>query len=1286
VKISSGFVTYLFGLMDHLALHKMVEGVVESAKPAVQAGATVAAATEGGAWVYPAALLAAPLIGLAEKYLENRPKPEQLADLYRESLLEAIEACTKDNQSLTEDDRAVVELWEEGLKRPVKGDPLWKAILEDNLPARMLTADLRHPDRCWPLLRAQLERWTDWFRYRRTAGTAPPGFDIPRGPLVLSAEYERSLAATLARELLLRFHPELADGHHRDAFNQSLLRILQDLGEQLRPLDPLRHIQDFPRPGAANTALKLLDPQYRAVPYIGRRDNLDALLTWLDDPAPVSFQVVVGRGGKGKTRLAYRLLDELEDRAPYCWHAGLLPHERFEDELANEKFRRWRPRRPTLILIDYADAAAPSLEKFIIPELAHSRVEADDTPLRFLLLARTADAGQGWYKSLRRAAGTREDDFFPNPPLELSDLDPAQRRELVGAILRAAPRAKDEPKTLMELPPEGADPALDPRLTDPEFADPLVLAMAAMVAHSRQSLAALHWRRTDLARSLARHERRLLETVAGNTDEAFLLHLAAYVNTVGPMDFAELEQAVSNEKRHWQTPWNSADAADILAPEGLAQPIAPDIVGEAFVHDVLSERAQHGSETVLRAADYRPGPVVRLLVRTVQDYATDPAHPSADDERCQAWALTRLTALLTHHSEAIADDVFWQIGAELPLTTVAMVLPARNFYQSVCRVRESAGGSVFLAALVAYSVFESKAGNRAEALAAICRAAENYRELVGKNREAFLPDLAGALNNQAIRQSDMGQRAEALLSVQEAAENYRELVGKNREAFLPDLAMALNNQATLQSDVGQRAEALLSIQEAVQIRRELVGKNREAFLPDLTSSLNNQAKHQSDMGKRPEALLPIQEAVENYRELVGKNRETFLPYLATALNNQASHQRHMGQWAEATLSIQEAVQIRRELVGKNREAFLPDLAEALNNQATLQSDMGQRAAALLSIQEAVQIRRELVGKNREAFLPDLAMAMNNQALVQSDMGQRAEALLSIQEAVENYRHLVGKNREAFLPDLALTLNNQANLQGDMGQRAEALLPIQEAVQILRELVGRMPEAFLLDLALTLNNQALVQSDMGKLAEALLSIQEAVQIRRELVGKNREAFLPDLAGALNNQASRQRDMGQRAEALRSVQEAVQIRRELVGKNREAFLPDLAAALNNQASCQSHMGQRAEALRSVQEAVQIRRELVGKNQEAFLPDLALSQGVWGRALLASEQATEAAEKFAEGMRLITPLAKELPQAHFQLALNLAWDYSNAAQAAAIEPRPEYTWPLDVAEKLEQQAPDD
>ncbi|MBZ5729269.1 MAG: tetratricopeptide repeat protein [Acidobacteriia bacterium] len=115
----------------------------------------------------------------------------------------------------------------------------------------MLSADLRDPSKCWPLLRAQLEQWTNWFRYRRTAGTAPPGFDIPRQPLILSRELVCFLAANLPRELLRRFQPELVDGEHRDAFNQSLLRILGGLEEELRPLDPVRHIREFPEPGEA---------------------------------------------------------------------------------------------------------------------------------------------------------------------------------------------------------------------------------------------------------------------------------------------------------------------------------------------------------------------------------------------------------------------------------------------------------------------------------------------------------------------------------------------------------------------------------------------------------------------------------------------------------------------------------------------------------------------------------------------------------------------------------------------------------------------------------------------------------------------------------------------------------------------------------------------------------------------------------------------------------------------------------------------------------------------------
>jgi hypothetical protein len=97
----------------------------------------------------------------------------------------------------------------------------------------------------------------------------------------------------------------------------------------------------------------------------------------------------------------------------------------------------------------------------------------------------------------------------------------------------------------------------------------------------------------------------------------------------------------------------------------------------------------------------------------------------------------------------------------------------------------------------------------------------------------------------------------------------------------------------------------------------------------------------------------------------------------------------------------------------------------------------------------------------------------------------------------------------------------------------------------------------------------------------------------------------------------------------------------------------------------MGQRGAALASIEEAVGHYRQLVESNRDAFLPDLAMSHGAWGATLLAAEDASGAAEKFAEGVRLITPLALELPQAHFELAVRLARAYAQACEVAGIEP---------------------
>ncbi|MBZ5724310.1 MAG: hypothetical protein LAP87_04875 [Acidobacteriia bacterium] len=115
MTFKTGLVSYLFGLMDHLALHKIVEGAIFAA-PAMTAAA---GAGEAGSWVYPAALLAAPLVKPAEDYFEKKKQPEELADLYRESLLHALETCTRNNHGLTLEDHGIVELWEEGLAKNI---------------------------------------------------------------------------------------------------------------------------------------------------------------------------------------------------------------------------------------------------------------------------------------------------------------------------------------------------------------------------------------------------------------------------------------------------------------------------------------------------------------------------------------------------------------------------------------------------------------------------------------------------------------------------------------------------------------------------------------------------------------------------------------------------------------------------------------------------------------------------------------------------------------------------------------------------------------------------------------------------------------------------------------------------------------------------------------------------------------------------------------------------------------------------------------------------------------
>ncbi|MGW1219300.1 ATP-binding protein, partial [Streptomyces californicus] len=92
-----------------------------------------------------------------------------------------------------------------------------------------------------------------------------------------------------------------------------------------------------------------------------------------------------------------------------------------------------------------------------------------------------------------------------------------------------------------------------------------------------------------------------------------------------------------------------------------------------------------------------------------------------------------------------------------------------------------------------------EAGRRAEGLEAVEEAVTIRRALAEANPDAYLPDLAGALNNLAVDLGEAGRRAEGLEAVEEAVRHYRALAEANPEQFDVDLQSSLETSAWLES-------------------------------------------------------------------------------------------------------------------------------------------------------------------------------------------------------------------------------------------------------------------------------------------------------------------------------------------------------------------------------------------------------------------------------------------------------------------------------------------------------
>ena len=898
---------------------------------------------------------------------------------------------------------------------------------------------------------------------------------------------------------------------------------------------------------------ELLRPRHRVVPIVGRERFMAQLALWRDADSSVGIAFVTGGGGFGKTRLAVEACIAAEQTG---WTAGLLDGDAARahpERLAH--LGEWPGR--LLVAIDYAETR-PDVVRELLRELQR---RPGGPAARLVLICRQAlerhelerlfgggDAKEELGELLARAEPFR---------LPAEEID---RHELFRGAAGA----------FTALLHGTSDVGTQVSLRADHFARPLFVSVAALLAcqHPDLDIDALTEEQIMLE-VIDRHETRYWQQTADRRQLALdpeiqrtAVAIAAVVGARDERDALALVDIVPGladapgERKQAIAAWlSSLYGSGSLSASPVIVPLDPDPLAEALVARELRARPELIAAVLDLPSDAQVGHALAVFARLSE----------------------RRSDLMTQVRQVLDGS----LGRLVKRTVDAR---GRNrdllgaLISTALAIRPSAGAAQIH---VGFSVLGHGFVQLANVLAGL--AVDHNRRQVERDRQAFLPSLAGSLNDYSNALADAGRPAEGLGPIVEAVGYHRELVERDRARFLASLAMSLTNQSNRLSQAGRPAEGLAPIVEAIGYHRELVETDREGYLSALATSLNNHSSMLADAGRPVEGLAPIMEAVGYHRELVERDRARFLAPLAMSLTNQSNRLAQAGRPLEGVASMEEAVGYRRELVEADRERFLPDLATSLNNQSSLLADAGRPAEGLAPILEAVGYHRELVVADRQRFLPDLATSLNNQSTALAQAGRPAEGLAPIMEAVAYRRELVEADRQRFLPDLAMSLSNLANMLTDAGRPAEGLAPIVEAVGYHRELAEADRQRFLPDLAGSLNNQSNVVADAGRPDEGLAPIVEAVGYYRELVVADRERFLSDLAMSLNNESTLLMQADRPDEGLARVVEAVGYYRELADIYPQRFLPDFAMSLSNQSELLIGMGRPAEGLQPIEDAL-------------------------------------------------------------------------------------------------------
>jgi tetratricopeptide (TPR) repeat protein len=119
--------------------------------------------------------------------------------------------------------------------------------------------------------------------------------------------------------------------------------------------------------------------------------------------------------------------------------------------------------------------------------------------------------------------------------------------------------------------------------------------------------------------------------------------------------------------------------------------------------------------------------------------------------------------------------------------------------------------------------------------------------------------------------SALGQREEALSAIQEAVELYRGLAQRNPDAFLPNLAGSLNNLGQQLNEMDKSEEALVSFEKALDTLWPFFEDHPLAFMRNTAIMISNVQKTCEAL-QRP-LPLELPKRMLDFRRLTGLGQE-----------------------------------------------------------------------------------------------------------------------------------------------------------------------------------------------------------------------------------------------------------------------------------------------------------------------------------------------------------------------------------------------------------------------------